>query len=494
VSAADAVEARFGAGAQLRRLTGRGAVITAAFQVGLAFVTLLRGVAVAGFVTAADYGLWGFAGLALWMAMVPRYVGVNEKYVQQDEADQELAFQRAFTVELLFALVGAVLLCALVPLFALITGHDEMVAPGLVLVLAIPAGALQFPIWAYYRAMDFRRQRLLQAAEPVVASIVVLGLAVAGAGYWSFVGGVVAGAWAGAIVALRHCIHPLALRLDRVTLRVYVGFSAPLFATAVAVLSMFGVIYLAGSAELGLAGLGAFTLAGNILTFTDKADAVITDTLYPALCAIPERSATLAEAFVKSNRLALLWAVPFGLGLSLFAADLIHFVIGDRWEEAVVLLQLLGAATAVHHIGFNWHAFYRARGHTGPIAVTAVAAIAVFVAVAPWLMSAYGTKGLGLAFLTMEVVGLSLRAVYVRRMFPEFRVLRHSLRALLPSLAVAALLLAVRSAEVGEREAWVALVELGGCTAAVLALTLVIERPLLREALGYAIGPRPARA
>jgi PST family polysaccharide transporter len=491
---ADAVEARFGTGAQLRRLAGRGAVITAGFQVGIAFLTLLRGVAVAGFVTEADYGLWGLIGLALWMAMVPRYVGVNEKYVQQSEADQELAFQRAFTVELVFSLAGAALLVALLPLFAALTGHPEVVAPGLVLVLAIPAGALQFPIWSYYRQMDFRRQRALQTAEPLVAAVVVFGLALAGAGHWSFVGGVVAGAWAGAAVALRHSIHRPALRLDRDTLRGYVSFSAPLLVTAVAVLSMFGVIYLVGNESLGLAGLGAFTLAGNILTFTDKADSVITDTMYPALCAIPERTATLAEAFVKSNRLALLWAVPFGLGVSLFAADLVRFVIGDRWQEAVVLLQLLGVATAVHHVGFNWHAFYRARGLTRPIAVTAVAGIAVFVAVAPWLMDAYGTKGLGLAFIVMEVVGLSLRAVYVRRMFPGLRVVAHSLRALLPGAAVAGLLLAVRSLEGAEREAWVALVELCAYLAAVVAVTLAFERTLLREALGYAQRHRAADA
>lgn len=47
------------------------------------------------------------------------------------------------------------------------------------------------------------------------------------------------------------------------------------------------------------------------------------------------------ESFVKSNRLALMWGAPFGVGLSLFA-DLVDHGIGDEWKPAVGLLQAFG--------------------------------------------------------------------------------------------------------------------------------------------------------
>ena len=40
----------------------------------------------------------------------------------------------------------------------------------------------------------------------------------------------------------------------------------------------------------------------------------MTNTLYPAICAVRDRKDVLFEAFVKSNRLALMWALPFGFG------------------------------------------------------------------------------------------------------------------------------------------------------------------------------------
>ena len=36
---------------------------------------------------------------------------------------------------------------------------------------------------------------------------------------------------------------------------------------------------------------------------------------------------------MKSNRLALMWGVPFGVGLTLFAADLVEFGIGEEWAS-----------------------------------------------------------------------------------------------------------------------------------------------------------------
>lgn len=486
-------EGRFGAAADLRRLSGRGAMVNVAFQLGLTGLALLRGVAVAGFVTQSDYGLWGLLALALWTALGVRYIGVNEKYVQQSDGDQKLAFQQAFTIELVFAAVACLVLAVFVGVFAALTDHPAMVAPGLTLMLMLPAGALQFPIWAYYRRMDFRALRSLQAVEPLVATAVTVGLAIAGAGYWSFVGGGIAGAWAAALAALRRSAYPLALRYDSRALRTYLRFSLPLAVTGISTLAVFQVIYLVGLGPLGLAGLGAFALAGNVLAFTDRADAVVTDALYPALCAVRDRTSLLFEAFVKSNRLALLWAVPFGVGLSLFASDLVHFALGDRWLTAVGLLQIMGAMTAVHHVGFNWHAFYRARGDTRPIAVSAVLTAATLIAAAIPLMYAHGTTGLGWAFLLAEGVALATRSFYLRRLFHTFRMAAYLTRAMLPAAAVAAALLTVRTFEHGPRTLGLALAELAGYAAVTAALTMLLERPLLREALSY-IGWRAQRS
>jgi PST family polysaccharide transporter len=470
----------------LRRHTARGMLINSGFQVGMFALGAVRGIFVAAFLTQSDYGVWGLIGLTMWTALGFKYVfGAGDKFVQQSEADQEGAFRRAFTVEVVFAAVCAPIAAVVVVVFALVTGKSSILAPGMVMLLLLPATALQFPLAVFYRRMDYRRQRTLQAIDPVLATVVTFALAIAGAGYWSFVVGAVVGASAAAMAAVRVSPYRLALEFDRSTLRTYAGFSAPLLVAGYAGLALFEVIYLVGSHPLGLAGLGVFTLVGNIVQFTDQADTIVTDTLYPAICTVADRIEALSEIFVKSNRLSLMWAVPFGVGVSVFALDLVHFVLGRHWLAAIGLLEIMGVVTALNHVGYNWTAFVRARGRTGPIAVVAViTSTATAVAAVP-LMYTHGLLGLGWAFAAGAVVALVVRSVIMARFFAGAAFLPQLLRGFLPAVVGATPVLLLRATLGTETSlgAGVLLVILFVVLTGVT--TYLLERPLLNEALGY---------
>ena len=97
---------------------------------------------------------------------------------------------------------------------------------------------------------------------------------------------------------------------------------------------------------------------------------------------VRDRVDVLEELFAKANRLTLMWAFPFGAGLALFGADLIVFVLGDEWRGAIVLLGGLAVAVALQQVGYNWFAFYRARGESWPQAVESAAFGASFALLA----------------------------------------------------------------------------------------------------------------
>ena len=471
--------------AGLRRRAARGVIVNASFLTGLTLLGFVKAFVLAALLSPDDYGVWGILAATLGTLARLKQVGVGDRYVQQDEPDQQLAFQRAFTVEaILNALLLGVLLAA-VPLMTLVYGESELLLPGFVLCLTIPAVTLQTPIWVLYRRMQFGRQRSLQAIDPLVGIVVTVALAAAGAGYWSFVAGAVAGAWATAVAAVIVAPFPLRLTMDRVTLRSYVGFSAPLAVATLATIlvAQGGVLF--GEIAVGLAGVGALTLATTIHLLTVRVDAVVTDTLYPAICAVRDRTDLLYESFVKSNRLTLMWVVPFGLGIALFGSDLVTYVLGERWREAVVLFEAFGVVAAIGHLGYNWGAYFRARGETRPVAVAAVAQAAAFAAVNIPLLFAYGLPGYAAGFLFTVLVGVAVRGVYLRRLFAGCALARHALRALAPTVPAVALVLGLRLVESADRTALLAGAELAAFVAVAAAATVALERGLLREALGY---------
>ena len=474
----------------LRRQTARGTVVNAAFLTGLSFLGLLKAFVVAAFLTPDDYGIWGILLAGIVTLSFLSELGVGDKYIQQSDEDQELAFDRAFTINLIVNLGFTVVMVAAVPLLALVYGQPAVVAPGLVLALAMPAAGLLSPLWIYYRRMQFLRQRTLQAIDPVVSFGVTIGLAIGGLGYWSLVVGAVAGTWSAALVTLATSPQRPRLRLAG-GVRDYVSFSWPLVVANVNRLLVVQAPILVGEWQVGLAAAGAITLAGAIIAFTQKIDAMVTQTIYPAVCAVREKTELLFETFVKSNRLVLIWGVPFGLALVLFAPDLVDHVLGRKWEPAVGLLQAYGLISAFSHVGFNWDAFFRARGETKPIAAVSTFSTVVFLAVAIPLLALDGLSGFAIG---MAVYGLSAvigRTFYLVRIFDGFKMARHAARALLPVVPAVAVVLLARLVEPGERGGGAALAEFTAFVVVTIAATALAERDLLREMLGYLRRVRP---
>jgi PST family polysaccharide transporter len=460
-------------------------LINAAFMVGLSLLGLVKGFVLAGFVSRADYGIWGILGVSLGTLLWLRQVGIGDKYIQQDEEDQEVAFQKAFTMELLFTGCFVLLLTLSLPAFALLYGIPELVAPGLVLIAALIAGIFQTPLWIFYRRMQFARQRSLQAIDPIVGFVVSVGLAIAGAGYWALVFGVLAGSWAAAIAALIFAPYRLRWRYEPGTLRNYASFSWPLFVSTGASVVMAQSAIVVAEGHLGIAAIGVIALAATITSFTDRVDALVTGTLYPAICAVKDQTALLYESFVKSNRLALMWAVPFGTALTLFCADLVHFGIGDRWAPAITVLQVYGLAAAFNHIGFNWDAYYRAHGETRPMAVTSVAALVAFTVAGIPLLLLYGLPGFAAGVAFQGLVHLGFRAYYLQRLFEGFAFVRHAVRAFLPTVPAVAIVLLLRVVGPDDRSLELALGELSVYVLTTVGSTWYFESPLLREVVGY---------
>ena len=87
----------------LRRRAARGMLINAVFLAGLTSLGLIKGFVVAAFLSRSDYGVWGLLVVTLGTLGWLKQIGVSDRYVQQRDDDQELAFQRAFTLEILFS-------------------------------------------------------------------------------------------------------------------------------------------------------------------------------------------------------------------------------------------------------------------------------------------------------------------------------------------------------------------------------------------------------
>jgi len=96
-----------------------------------------------------------------------------------------------------------------------------------------------------------------------------------------------------------------------------------------------------------------------------------------------------------------------------------------------------------------------------------------------------GIEGFAYGMAAMVLVQLACRAYYLRRLFKGFRLLPHAARALAPVLPGTAAVLLVRQVAEGRSSALQAAAELALFGGVVLVTTVMAERRLLTEALGY---------
>jgi hypothetical protein len=206
---------------------------------------------------------------------------------------------------------------------------------------------------------------------------------------------------------------------------------------------------LVANRTVGLAGIGAIGLAVGIAAFADRVDAIVSQTIYPAVCAVADRTELLFEVFVKSNRVALMWAMPFGAGLALFADDFISFLFPERWEPAIPLVAVLGLMCGIGQVAFNWTVFVRATGDTRPLLVSSLLDLAFFFVVWIPALLTFGLMGWGWAFVVTVLGHLALRGFYMRRLFAGFKLTRQLARGLAPIVPPVAVVLLVRLATGG---------------------------------------------
>jgi hypothetical protein len=122
--------------------------------------------------------------------------------------------------------------------------------------------------------------------------------------------------------------------------------------------------------------------------------------------------------------------------------------------------------------------------------------VASFALVAFPMTIGFGLTGYAIGFATATIVQIFARIHYMNKLFPEFDMWNHTVRALAPAIPPVAVVLGVRAVadSSGSSLAWT-LGELGLFVVTTLISTYVFERRLIAEMVGYLRGrTQPARS
>jgi O-antigen/teichoic acid export membrane protein len=291
--------------------------------------------------TPEDYGL-----MALSMVLVSVVAGVAE-FGLGSSLVQMPTLQQRDMARVGGALVALNIACGLVMalgagLFARLLGDIRLTPILQVLSFQFVLTAIEsVPLSLAQRNMDFKRLAGIELVATLLGSLTTLTLAWFGAGVWALVIGNLSGAALRTIlyVALGGFVWP---SFNFRGIGPHLRFGGAVTVTRFLWQLTFQADMLIAGRLFTRDAIGFYSVSMHLATLPmTKVMGIINQVAFPAVARLQDELPRLRQRLLDSLRMLALAAVPGMWGISCVAPELVDVVLGERWHDAIVPLQLV---------------------------------------------------------------------------------------------------------------------------------------------------------
>lgn len=414
----------------------------------------------------SDYGLFAMTQVVLAFLAFLNGWGFASALVQSDSVDP-FRIRQAFGLLLLLNGLLAAIQFFGAPFAAAYYGQPivaDLLRVQALIFLATPFIAL--PEVMMSRALDFRRQAIVNLVAALAGASTALACAIAGYGVWTLVYAPIAMFWTRAIgltFVARLLVWP---SFNFKGCGQIIGFgSAVLFSQLFWLVQSQSDIFIAG-ARFEAHALGLYAEALFLAQiFMAKFVPPLNEVAFPAYSRIKKDMAAVRWSFLKTVRLLMLVAAPFYCGLAVVAGPMVETLFGTKWLGMVPYIQLISLALMLMTVQILFAPVTNALGKPSLSMFTAMSGAILFPAC--FLIGAqWGLIGMAWAWL---IAAPLLLIVTARLSAPLIGVTLWDIaRAMLPGLAPA-LVMAIGVGVAGQM-----LAPLGLAAPLLLAILVVI--------------------
>ncbi len=306
---------------------------------------------VARLLSPSDFGI---VSMAVILFAYLRYVGefgipatvVNLRAMTDDQIAQ------LNTIGVLLGLACFGLSCALAGPLA-----DFFRTPKLARVVMVTCAALAVlgmravPEGLLMRDLRFRWLALVNAGCDVLAAIVTLTLALKGFAYWALVLGNLSSDVVRSGLLMRERPHRFAIpRLK--SIRKELQFGWHVLVSTLAWSSCERLDSATAGRVLGPAPLGAYSIAWNLANVPLEKITTLVTTVAPSYLAAVQTDLAALRRYVRVlTEFISLVTFPATVGLALVARDAVPLILGNKWQNAVPILEVLALYAAIRSVG-----------------------------------------------------------------------------------------------------------------------------------------------
>lgn len=324
-------------------------------------IGLVSTVILARLLVPEDFGLVALAMAVIFFIELLGAFSFDMVLIQKQHADRSY-YDTAWTFNVIVGFASAIALWVVAPLMADFYNDARLQDVIRVLALAPLLDGLQnIGVVAFRKDMEFHKEFAFLLTRKLISFAVTVGLAFYWRNYWALIAGIVAGRVAAS--GLSYWIHAFRPCFSISKGSELFGFSVWLFLTNVANFISHRVPDFIIGKVAGPHTLGLYSVAYEVSTLpTTELIAPINRAVFPGYAKISGDVGALREGYLRVVRLIALLTIPAALGLAATASVFVPLVLGDKWLEAVPLIEILAFYGALLSCEGNTGSVYIAQG------------------------------------------------------------------------------------------------------------------------------------
>lgn len=370
----------------------RGAAWMVLFRLFDRSIGIISTVVLARMLLPADFGLVAMAMSVIALIELATAFSFDVALIQKKDPTRE-HYDTAWTLNVMLATGGAVVTMASAWPAAAFYGDPRLTAVMLAIgAIWLVAGFENIGTVNFRRQMDFGREFRFMATKRVISFAVTMLAAWIFRSYWTLIIGMAAGRVAG--VVLSYAMEPFRPRLALVHVRELFSFSSWMVLGNLALVLMNRAPHFVVGRMFGAQSLGAYTVGAEIanLPHTELV-APVNRAMFPGLSRVADDIDNFRKTCVDATAAIFLLVMPVSVGVALLAPQVVRILLGQKWPEAVPVIQVLAFAGAVSALTSNNMSAYQAMGKPKLGAATLLVRM-VLLLLGLWVLtSRYGVLG-----------------------------------------------------------------------------------------------------
>lgn len=361
-----------------------------------------------------DFGLVAVAVTAMQLLQGFSDIGISQAVVKFRDAGRD-DLDTLFTLGAIRGASVAVLLIAAAPFVAEFYGDTRMawVFVGVALQPLL-LGLINPRFFEFERNLDFSQEFIANATNKFAGVVVSIVIAVAFRSYWAIILGMLTGS--AVQLVLSYLMRPGLPRFTLASFKKVIGFSGWLTAVSFVAALNNKLDALVLARVVGQAGAGVYYVGSQLSELpTNELAGPIARAIYPGLSALQDEKDRVRGAFLKGVEALAAFAMPAALGFAFVADDLITLLLGEKWRDAIHVVQVLTPVLGLQTLFLATQFYAMALGRTRLVFYRELAFLLLRLPAFIWASIVFGLEGAVYATGAMGLVHVLLNLTLYAR-------------------------------------------------------------------------------